>query len=108
VTAETAVVLPAMVVLTAGFLAVVVAVSAQLSCADAAHEGARVAARGQPGDVAVVADAVHRVAPGAQVTLGHSAGFVQVQVSQVLALPGGLHLTVRARAEALDETALGP
>ena len=46
VTAETAVVLPVLLLVLAGAVAAVVVVGAQLRCVDAAREGARAAARG--------------------------------------------------------------
>ena len=47
VTAETAVVLPVLLLVLAGAVAAVVVVGAQLRCVDAAREGARAAARGE-------------------------------------------------------------
>jgi Flp pilus assembly protein TadG len=52
VTAETAVVLPVLLLVLAGAVAAVTVVGAQLRCVDAAREGARAAARGEP-DVTV-------------------------------------------------------
>ena len=52
VTAETAVVLPVLLLVLAGAVAAVTVVGAQLRCVDAAREGARAAARGE--DVATV------------------------------------------------------
>ena len=49
VTAETAVVLPVLLLVLAGAVAAVVVVGAQLRCVDAAREGARAAARGESG-----------------------------------------------------------
>ncbi|WP_194291596.1 TadE family type IV pilus minor pilin, partial [Cumulibacter manganitolerans] len=51
VTAETALALPALVIVLGGLLTVIVAVSAQLRCVAAAREGARAAARGEPAAV---------------------------------------------------------
>jgi hypothetical protein len=56
VTAETAVVLPALVVLLGAALWAVAVAGAQVRCVDAARDGARAAARGEP-DAAVVAAA---------------------------------------------------
>src|SRR5688500_20233283 len=47
VTAETAVVLPVLLLVLAGAVAAVTVVGAQLRCVDAAREGARAAARGE-------------------------------------------------------------
>jgi len=103
VTAETAVALPAVALLFAGALAVVGAVDRRLSVVDAAHAGARVAARGQPD--ADVAGAVHRVVPGASVEVARSAGLVTVSVTSRVDLPVVSVVTVHADATALDETA---
>jgi Flp pilus assembly protein TadG len=62
VTAETAVVLPVLLLVLAGAVAAVTVVGAQLRCVDAAREGARAAARGE--DTATVAALVRRAAPG--------------------------------------------
>ena len=48
VTAETAVVLPVLLLVLAGAVAAMIVVGAQLRCVDAAREGARAAARGDP------------------------------------------------------------
>jgi hypothetical protein len=103
VTAEAAVALPAVGLLLAGCLAVVVALDRRISCADAAQAGARVAARGEP-DAAVGA-AVRRVLPSASSTVARAEGLVTVTVRVALDLPvlGELHLD--ARATAADETA---
>ena len=51
VTAETAVVLPVLLLVLAGAVAAVTVVGAQMRCVDAAREAARAAARGEPVDV---------------------------------------------------------
>ncbi len=61
VTAETAVVLPVLLLVLAAVVAAVLVVGAQLRCVDAAREGARAAARGE--DPAAVQALVARVAP---------------------------------------------
>lgn len=61
VTAETALALPALVVLLGGLLTVIVAVTSQLRCVAAAREGARAAARGE--SPAVVQQIAVRAAP---------------------------------------------
>jgi Flp pilus assembly protein TadG len=68
VTAETAVLLPVLVVVLAAAVLVLACVAAQLKCVDAARSGARVAARGEsPGTVTSTAE---RLAPdGARVAL---------------------------------------
>jgi Flp pilus assembly protein TadG len=50
VTAETAVVLPVLLLVLAGAVAAVTVVGAQMRCVDAAREAARAAARGEPVD----------------------------------------------------------
>lgn len=66
VTAETAVVLPVLLFVLAGAVAVVTVLGAQLRCVDAAREGARAVARGEA-DVAV-RRLVDRLAPAGAVT----------------------------------------
>ncbi len=61
VTAEAALVLPVLVLVLAGAVAVLTVVGAQLRCVDAAREGARAAARGEA--AADVVAAVERGAP---------------------------------------------
>ncbi len=85
VTAETAVVLPSVVMVLAVVLAVAGGVTARLSCVDAARAGARVAARGE-GDARVVAVA-REVAPQAQVRIARSGSRVEVGVRRIVSLP---------------------
>ncbi|HEY0401171.1 MAG TPA: TadE family type IV pilus minor pilin [Blastococcus sp.] len=104
VTAETAVVLPVLLIVLAGAVAAVTVVGAQLRCVDAAREGARAAARGEP--VAVVEALVTRAAPdGATTTLSLRAEEVRVAVSARIAPlgPVPLRITVAAEAVALRE-----
>ncbi len=69
VTAETAVLLPVLVVVLAAAVFVLACVAAQLKCVDAARSAARVAARGEP--AAVVVGTADRLAPsGARTTVG--------------------------------------
>lgn len=99
-TAEAAVALPALLVVLALSVGVVVGVGAQLRCVDAARTAARVASRGD-GDPAAVR-AAQRVAPrGARVTVVHHGGLVDVRVSARTA-PFGLlpALPVSAHADA--------
>jgi Flp pilus assembly protein TadG len=110
VTAETAIVLPALVFVLAGALWVLVVVAGQLRCIDAARAGARLAARGEAGATAV--DAARRAAPdGAVVTVRRADGDVAVTVTAVVRPFGGwagrlAPARVSSTAEALDETAL--
>ena len=61
VTAETAVLLPVLVVVLAAAVFVLACVAAQLQCVDAARSAARVAARGEP--VSTVTETAERLAP---------------------------------------------
>jgi len=104
VTAETAVVLPVLLLVLAGAVAAVTIVGAQLRCVDAAREGARAAARGE--EMAVVRSLTAEVAPpGADVTVSVGNEEVRVVVSaRVAALgPVPLHVSVSAEAVALLE-----
>ncbi len=104
VTAEAAVALPAVAVLIAGALAIVVAVDRRLGVVDAAHAGARVAARGETD--ADVGAAVQRVLPGASASVRRSSGLVTVTVTDRVELPVVRGVTLHESATALDETAL--
>lgn len=80
VTAETALAVPALIVLLAGLLTVIVAITAQLRCVAAAREGARAAARGE--DAAKVhAIAADAAPPGAAISVGSGGDAVTVTVS---------------------------
>src|SRR5687768_15271391 len=80
VTAETAVVLPVLLLVLAGAVAAVTVVGAQLRCVDAAREGARAAARGE--DVATVRALTFRAAPdGVTVSVARDGEDVLVGVS---------------------------
>ncbi|PZA19380.1 pilus assembly protein TadE [Modestobacter versicolor] len=99
VTAETAVVLPVLLLVLAGAVSAVVVVGAQLRCVDAAREGARAAARGEP--VAVVQRAAAGAAPdGAATELGGDGETVQVTVSATVSPLGPLPWTVEVSATA--------
>ncbi len=105
VTAEMAVALPALLVVLAGALTVLVAVSAQLRCVDAARLGARAAARGDP-DAAVVRQVLDSE-PAARVTVGHASGLVRVRVALPVAAVAGSGigpLQVGAESAAAPET----
>jgi Flp pilus assembly protein TadG len=104
VTAETAVVLPVLLLVLAGAVAAVIVVGAQLRCVDAAREGARAAARGEP--VAAVTALAGRAAPdGAVTTVSPEGDEVRVSVSARIAPlgPVPLRITVSAAAVALRE-----
>ncbi len=108
VTAETAVVLPVLLLVLAGAVAAVVVVGAQLRCVDAAREGARAAARGESG--AVVVSLVERAGPDGSRTVTTTAGDqVTVTVSARVRPLGPLPLavTVSASATGLLEPGVG-
>jgi Flp pilus assembly protein TadG len=99
-TAELAVVLPTLVLIVAAGLSLVSVVLAQVRCVDAAREGARAAARGEPADV--VHDAAARAAPeSASVGLGADGDQVRVTVSARAGRLGGLLPTFRVSASAV-------
>jgi hypothetical protein len=113
VTAETAVVLPALAVVLVFALWSVAAVTAQLRCVDAAHTAARALARGEASDVSLAA--ARGAAPaGARVTVSRSGDLVVVDVRAVARLPGpwsgalpGLSLSGRAVASVEGEAEPG-
>ena len=100
-TAETAMVLPALLAVVSMLLGVIVAVGAQLRCVDAARGAARVAARGE--SEVLVRQAALRAAPrGATVTIRRRGGLVEVEVrARVLAtrLLPAVHVQAAAAAE---------
>lgn len=108
VTAETAVVLPVLLVVLAAALWVLAAVGDQLRCTDAAAVGARAAARGEA--LPVVRQATRAAAPpGAQVEVTTGADTVEVTVrAQVRPVGGALaalpaaHVSGRAVAARED------
>lgn len=104
VTAETAVVLPVLLLVLAGVVAAVTVVGAQLRCVDAAREGARAAARGE--EVATVTALAGRAAPeGAVTTVSGGGEEVRVTVTATISPlgPVPLRITVAADAVALRE-----
>lgn len=102
VSAEIAVALPVLLLVTWLMLSVLRLGAAQLACQDAARAAARAASRGEP--AAVVLDTARRAAPdGAAVQILDTPTMVEVEVrAQVgVALPGLLPaFTVRGRAVA--------
>jgi Flp pilus assembly protein TadG len=102
VTAETAVVLPVLLLVLACTVAAVTVVGAQLRCVDAAREGARAAARGET--AVVVADLAGRVAPAGAVTAVRPDGDrVRVTVTVEVAPLGPVPLRTRVSAEAVAQ-----
>ncbi|MGY1705867.1 TadE family type IV pilus minor pilin [Geodermatophilus sp. SYSU D00697] len=102
VTAETAVVLPVLVLVLAGAVAAVTVVAAQLRCVDAAREGARAAARGET--TALVVDLATRAAPdGAVTTVAEDGSAVTVTVAAEVAPLGPVPLRLRVSATAVAQ-----
>jgi Flp pilus assembly protein TadG len=102
VTAETAVVLPVLLLVLAGAVAAVTVVGAHLRCVDAAREGARAAARGE--DVAAVTEIVGRAAPqDAVVTVVMGEDEVRVTVTARIAPLGPVPLRITVSAEAVAQ-----
>ena len=110
VTAETAVVLPVLVVVLAAGVWALACVAAQLSCVDAARAAARAAARGD--DVAAVRATAQRLAPhGAVVEHRPRGDTVEVRVSAEVRPFGGVlrvlpPVPVSGRATAAVEAAV--
>ena len=99
VTAETAVVLPVLLLVLAGAVAAVTVVAAQLRCVDAVREGARTAARGE--DVATVRALVLSAAPeGMTVSVVRIGDDVRVGISGSIPPLGPVPLDVELSAEA--------
>lgn len=86
VTAETALALPALVVVFAALLGGGRLVLAELSCVDAARAGARAAARAEP-DARVVRVASDLAPAGAPVTVRREGGLVRVGVAAAVRVP---------------------
>jgi hypothetical protein len=86
VTAETALVLPAVVLLLALVLATAALTAAQMDCVDAARCAARLAAR-REASAEVIAAARALAPPGADVTVRTLGAQTRVTVSAVVALP---------------------
>jgi hypothetical protein len=106
VTAEAAVVLPALVLFVMALMWALLAASAQIQCVDAARAGARAAARQDPPDV--VEAMARRAAPdGAAVTVGREGDLVRVTVVAPPPGPDALPLELRSTAVALAEETVG-
>lgn len=100
VTAETAVVLPVLLLVLAAAVGAVIVVGGQLRCVDAAREAVRAAARGE--DVAVVSDLAARAAPdGAVSRVSGSDDEVRVTVSALISPLGPVPLRIRVSADAV-------
>lgn len=105
VTAETAMALPVLLVVTAAMAWLVGLGISQMQVTDAAREGARALARGD--SEAEAAALARRAAPGAEVDVDRVDGLVVVTVTGRVEPPGLLdafgHATVRADATAREE-----
>lgn len=106
VTAETAVVIPSLVLLVTMLLWGLMSASALIQCVDAARAGARAAARGEP-DGAVI-DAARSAAPeGAAVDVDQAGELIRVRVRAGSPGPAMLEVPLRAVAVAMMEPTLG-
>jgi hypothetical protein len=95
VTAETAVLLPTLVLVAAALAWLVGVGVAQVQCVDAARDAARALARAEPAEVAT--ELAHQSAPdGAHVSLSQDGDLVQVEVTYRATPPGELLDTVGA------------
>ena len=108
VTAETAAVMPVLLVVLAASVWVLACVATEMRCVDAARVGARAAARGDAA-AAVMAETASLAPSGAQVVVVRSRGSVTVTVAAVVRPFGAFaHLPgtrLAARATAVTEGA---
>lgn len=113
VTAETAVLMPVLVVVLAAAVFVLACVAGQLRCVDAARSAARVAARGES-SATVVRTAERLAPPGAEVAVGPGARLgdaatVEVVVrAQVRPFGGALRAVPAVRVSARAVAAVEP
>ncbi|GHB69630.1 hypothetical protein GCM10010347_44840 [Streptomyces cirratus] len=107
VTAEAALVMPALVLFAALLVWALMAAAAQIRCVDAARAGARAAGRSEPAEVAVTV-AKEAAPPGAEVGLERSGDLWRVRVSAPAPGPRGLPVRLGAQAVALAEDSVGP
>ncbi|MGW1892105.1 TadE family type IV pilus minor pilin [Streptomyces sp. NPDC002004] len=105
-TAETAVVLPVLVVFAMGLVWALLAAAGQIQCVDAARAGARAAARQDP-ESAVVAAARQAAPRGAEVAVRREGDLVRVTVRAEAPGPGPLSLRLGHEAVALAEETVG-
>ena len=102
VTAETAVVLPVLLLVLVAAVSALVVVGAHLRCVDAAREGARAAARGD--DAAAVRAVTASAAPeGATTAIEVDGARVRVTVSVAVPPLGPVLITVQVSASAVAE-----
>lgn len=105
-TAESAVVLPVLVLFAMGLVWGLLVVAAQIQCVDAARAGARAAARQDPPG-AVIQVAREAAPRGARITVGREGDQVRVSVVAEPPLLGGFSLELREEAVALAEETVG-
>ncbi|MEV0638592.1 TadE family type IV pilus minor pilin [Streptomyces sp. NPDC050619] len=106
VTAESAVVLPVLVLFTMALVWGLLAVAAQIQCVDAARTGARAAARQDPVDAVI--EVARQTAPGgADVTVSREGDQVRVTVVAKPPALHGLPFEVREEAVASVEEMVG-
>lgn len=106
VTAEAAMVIPALVAFAVVLVWALVAAADQIRCVDAARAGARAAARSEP--AAAVLDTARAAAPRrARVEVERSGELWRVRVEAPTPGPGPLTLTLSAEAAALAEDTVG-
>ncbi len=105
VTAESALVLPVLVLFVTALVWGLMVVAAQIQCVDAAHAGARAAARQDPPDAVV--EVTREAAPaGALVTVGRDAEQVRVTVVARAPMLRALPFELREEAVAAVEEAV--
>ncbi|MGW1616289.1 TadE family type IV pilus minor pilin [Streptomyces sp. NPDC002285] len=106
VTAESAVVLPVLVMFAMALVWGLLVVAAQIQCVDAARTGARAAARQDPADAVI--EVTREAAPrGATVTVDRKGDEVRVVVVAKPPVLGGLPFEVREEAVAAAEETVG-
>jgi hypothetical protein len=106
VTAESAVVLPVLVMFAMALVWGLLVVAAQIQCVDAARTGARAAARQDPPDAVV--ELTRAAAPrGAKVTISREGDQVRVAVVAKPPALNGLPFEVREEAVAAAEDTVG-
>ncbi|MEU6259250.1 TadE family type IV pilus minor pilin [Streptomyces sp. NPDC047043] len=106
VTAESAVVLPVLVMFAMALVCGLLVVAAQIQCVDAARTGARAAARQDPADSVV--EVARAAAPrGARITVSREGGQVRVTVVAKPPVLHGLPFEVREEAVAAAEETVG-
>ncbi|WP_374334210.1 TadE family type IV pilus minor pilin [Streptomyces sp. DH20] len=105
VTAESALVLPVLVLFVAALVWGLMVVAAQIQCVDAARAGARAAARQDPPDAVI--EVTREAAPaGARVTVGRDAEQVRVTVVAGAPMLRALPFELREEAVAAVEEAV--